>query len=193
MHDSSAPELELTPDLLEYAKAVALKEAQKLCPPHVDYDDAVSDARLHLISKPPKHDPARGVSPKTLIYTVVQRAVLKYVGRECRHAGRFKQVVRTKTGDDDDREEALDALARGEEVNRRQRNLLADDRPPEDIFEFIDNEDSRALCRLFIECDGNVSEVARRMNLSEGAIRYRLTMLRPRLVAAGFDPFFKEE
>lgn len=136
--------------------------------------------------------PPRG-SPKTLIYTVVQRAVLKFVGRECRHASRFKQVVRPKTGNADDRDEALDALTLGEEVERHQQNLLADARFSEDIFEFIDNEESRALCRLFIECDGNVSEVARRMGLVEGAVRYRLKMLRPRLVAAGFDPFSKEE
>jgi hypothetical protein len=84
-------------------------------------------------------------------------------------------------------------LALNEEVERHRKNLVTEDRTSEDIFEFIDNEGSRELCRLFIECEGNVSEVARRMDLSEGAIRYRLQVLKPKLVAAGFNPFSTEE
>lgn len=186
---TSPHELELTPDLLDYAKAVALTEARKRCPQHVDFDDVVQDALLHLMSKPPRYDPSRGASVKTLIYTVVQRAVMKFVAREVRHAGRHKQVVTPQTGDDDDREAALEAFSLKEQVERRRKQLLIVDRTSEDIFDFIDNQESRTLCRLFIEFNGNRSAVAHRLGLTEGAVRHRLKMLAPKLRAAGFDPF----
>lgn len=53
----SPQELELTQDLLDYAKAVALIEAQKRCPKYVEFDDVVQDALLHLMSKPPSTTP----------------------------------------------------------------------------------------------------------------------------------------
>lgn len=68
------------------------------------------------------------------------------------------------------------------ELTRSRWNL-------DDILKYIDNEDSRDLCRLVIECNGNLSEAARRLNLSEGTVRYRLKLLGPKLIAAGFDPF----
>ncbi|MBI5864870.1 MAG: sigma-70 family RNA polymerase sigma factor [Planctomycetes bacterium] len=192
----SPQELELTQDLLDYARAVALIEAQKRCPKYVEFDDVVQHALLHLMSKPPKYDPARGASPKTLIYTIVQRAVMKFVALEVQHAGRSEQVVTPKTGDDDDREAALEAFSLKERYERGLEQLLIEDRtaeatfePPEDVFEFIDNEDSRALCKLYIKCKGNVSETARRLGVTEGAVRHRLKMLAPKLRAAGFDPF----
>ncbi len=74
MQDPSPAELELTPDLLDYARRVAFKEAQKRCRPGVDHDDAAQQALLHLIAKPPVWDPARGAKPKSLVYTVIQRA-----------------------------------------------------------------------------------------------------------------------
>lgn len=192
MHATSAPELELTPDLLEYAKAVALNEAQKRCPGHVDYGDVVQDALLHLISKPPKYDPARGASPRTLIYTIVQRSVLKYIGRECRHANRFAQFAEPS--------DAPSELTPGptEEQIRTHQHLTGSGPTQHETLQsavdemlcHIDNEDSRALCRLFMECNGNVSETARRMKLPEATVRYRLkNVLGPKLVAAGYSPF----
>ncbi len=148
MHDGSPRELELTPDLLDYAKAVALTGAQKRCPKHVDYGDVVQDALLHLISKPTKYDPARGASPKTLIYTIVQRAVLKSVGRECKQAKRFKQSDEAKDGGHADPQAGI--------TENRAFELTKTQWTTDDMLEFIDNEDSRALCRLVIECDGNV-------------------------------------
>jgi RNA polymerase sigma factor (sigma-70 family) len=186
---TSPHELDLTPDRLEYAKAVALIEAEKRCPRHVDFDDVVQDALLHLMSKPPRFDPTRGASPKTLIYTVVQRAVMKFVAREVRHAGRHKQVMTPQTGDDEDREAALEAFSLKEQVERRRKQLLVEDQASEDIFDFIDNEDSRALCRLYIKCNGNASDTARLLGVHESTVRYRLRMLAPKLRAAGFDPF----
>ncbi|MBM3999261.1 MAG: sigma-70 family RNA polymerase sigma factor [Planctomycetes bacterium] len=104
MDDSEPRELELTPELIEYANSIALHEAEKRCPKYVDYGDVAQEVLLHLVSKPPKYDPAKGASAKTLIHTIVQRGVLKYVARQCRHAGRFKQVdeAKAEAPDDDD-------------------------------------------------------------------------------------------
>lgn len=92
MDDCEPRELELTPELIEYANSIALHEAEKRCPKYVDYGDVAQEVLLHLVSKPPKYDPTKGASAKTLIHTIVQRGVLKYVARQCRHTGRFKQV-----------------------------------------------------------------------------------------------------
>lgn len=59
----------------------------------------------------------------------------------------------------------------------------------DEALELLDNEDSRKLCRLLIEHTGNRSEVARSLGISEGAVRYRMTLLMPKLLAVGFDPF----
>ncbi|MCC7293576.1 MAG: sigma-70 family RNA polymerase sigma factor [Phycisphaerales bacterium] len=184
--DASSPhELELTPDLLDYAKAVALNEARKWCPKRIEFKDVVQDALMHLMSKPPKYDPARGASPKTLIYTIVQRAVMKFTTREARHAGRSKRFDEsvgapaiTEDGFYSDEEPSHHLVP-----ERRTDELTL-----EDILENVDNEDSRALCRLFIECDCNISVTARRLRMTEGTVRYRLKLLAPKLRAAGFDP-----
>ena len=184
--DSSPRELELTPDLLEYVRAVALKEAPNHCGPRVSYDDVVQEAELRLLRKPPKFDPSRGASPKTLIYTIVKRAVIKYAEREAKQARRFRQfpepVGASRDGEDSEPAHHRISERRTMELTRSRWNL-------DDILKYIDNEDSRALCRLVIECNGNVSEAARRLKLSEGTVRYRLKLLVPKLRSAGFDPF----
>ncbi len=188
--DGSEPrELELTPELIEHATSAALHEAQKHCPKYVDYGDVVQEVLLHLVSKPPKYDPTRGASAKTLIHTIVQRGVLKYVARQCRHAERFRQVVETKpeTPEDDEQIRPQRDAAERHPFDRTTRD------PTDDVLQFIENEESRELCRTLIECDNNVSEVARRLGVTEGAVRYRLKMLAPKLIAAGFNPFNKEE
>jgi RNA polymerase sigma factor (sigma-70 family) len=190
MDDSEPRELELTPDLIEYANSIALHEAEKRCPKYVDYGDVAQEVLLHLISKPPKYDPAKGASAKTLIHTIVQRGVLKYVARQCRHAGRFKQVDEAKpeAPEDDEQLRPQRDAAERRPVDRTTKNYTTDD-----VLQFIDNEESRELCRTLIECDNNVSEAARRLGVVEGTLRYRLKMLAPKLIAAGFNPFNKEE
>lgn len=74
MTDSASKEMELTSELLEYARSVALKESKKRSPKFVDSDDAAHAAVLHLMSSPPKFDPAKGASQRTLIYIAVQRS-----------------------------------------------------------------------------------------------------------------------
>ena len=183
---SEPRELELTPDLLEYAKAVVLKEAQKRCPRYVDFDDVIQFAMLQLLRRPPKFDPSRGASPKTLIYTIVHRAVIKYAELEAKQARRFRQssepVEASRGGEGNEPAHHGISERRTTELTRSRWNL-------DDILKYIDNEDSRGLCRLVIECKGNVSEAARCLELSEGTVRYRLKLLGPKLLAAGFDPF----
>ncbi len=190
MVDSEPRELELTPDLIKYATAIALQEAQDRCPKYVDYEDVVQEVLLHLISKPPTYDPAKGASAKTLIHTILHRGVLKYVARQCRQADRFKQVDETKPETHDDDEQVRperDAIER-RPVNRPTKGSTTDD-----LLQFIENEESHELCRTLIECDNNLCEAARRLGVVEGTVRYRLKMLAPKLIAAGFDPFSKEE
>lgn len=192
MNETEPYEIELTPDLLEYAKAVTIIEAKKHCPDFVIYDDLVQEVWLKLISKPPKFDPSMGASEKTLLYTVVQRIVLKHAGRERRHASRFKQVVEPRPQDDkeeDGRDDTVAAFNLEDDYWRAFSERTTELEVTESCLEFIDDMESRALCRLVMECDGNVSEAARRIGLSEGAVRHRLKLLRPKLSAAGFDQF----
>jgi RNA polymerase sigma factor (sigma-70 family) len=217
MNDPSPRELELTPDLLEYAKAIAIKEAQKHCPGFVKYADVAQEVALKLICKPPKYDPLKGASAKTLIYTIVQRNVLKYVGRERRNAGRFNQVFEQKPAFREPKEGKLiepvagttsararmiyledlqaadDAVRFEQPAERHPRDFRTKSVTIDDILEFVDSEESRSLCRLVIDCNGNVSEAARRLDVSEGTVRYRLKLLAPKLIAAGFNPFGRRE
>lgn len=49
MNDSKPHEIELTEDLLDYARRSAIKEAKKHCPDFVDCEDVRQDAVLHLM------------------------------------------------------------------------------------------------------------------------------------------------
>jgi len=200
---SEPQELELTPDLLEYAKAVAIKEAPNHCrarlarptaaPSNLDerpWADVVQDVQLRLLRKPPKFDPSRGASPKTLIYTIVKRAVMKFGTRQARHDRRYRQPPETVVLSKGLEEGTVERTRKVDLITERRRTALTRSRwNLDDILQYVDNEDSRALCRLVIECNGNVSEAARRLKLSEGTVRYRLKLLAPKLIAAGFDPF----
>ncbi len=218
MDTPSPQEIVLTRDLLDYAKAVALQEAKKHCPPHVNFKDVIQEVHLNLVRNPPKHDPSRGASAKTLIHLVVQRTVLKFVARQCRQASRFKQFEHFESKPiAKDRPGKLSQPIAGTESGRKfmahlQAAEEADDAPPrigpserrpveysvkglttDDVLQYVDCEESRELCRLVIECEGNLSEVARRLGKSEGTIRYRLKLLAPKLLAAGFNPFGQGE
>lgn len=181
--DSSPQQLKLTPELVAYARAVALTEAKKHCAESVSYDDVAQDAILQLVRKPPKFDPSRGASEKTLVYTVVRRAVIKAAEREAKQALRFTQFPEPAEGEDDEEPaEQQVSEKRTVELTKSRWNL-------DDVLKFIESEDGRSLCRLVIECKGNISDAVRRLKLTEGTVRYRLKMLGPKLLAAGFDPF----
>ncbi len=187
--DSSPRELELTPDLLEYAKAVAIKEAPNHCGPHISYDDVVQDVQLRLLRRPPTFDPSRGASAKTLIYTIVKRAVMKFATRETKQIRRFRPLPTAVEVSEGLEEGTVERTRKVDLITERRTAALTRSRwNLDDILQYVDNEDSRALCRLVIECHGNVSEAARRLKLSEGTVRYRLKLLEPKLRAAGFGP-----
>lgn len=186
MPDPSPTELKLTPDLLDYARRVAFKEAQKRCRPGVDHDDAAQQALLHLIAKPPTWDPARGATPKSLVYTVIQRAVMKFAVRERKTVRKFEPLRPAS----DAGHKATDGVypdPSGTEIARnRTVGLSQSFWTKEDVLDFIDNETSRETCRVIMESGGNVSEAARRLGRTEGAIRSRLNVLLPKLLATGF-------
>lgn len=186
MPDPSPVELELTPDLLDYARRAAFKEAQKRCRPGVDHDDAAQQALLHLIAKPPVWDPARGAKPKSLVYTVIQRAVMKFAVRERKTVRKF-QPLRPAS---DARQTARDGVypdPHGKEIaHNRTVGLSQSFWTKENVLDFIDNETSRETCRVIMESGGNVSEAARRLGRSESAIRSRIDVLLPKLLATGF-------
>ncbi|MBN2582575.1 MAG: hypothetical protein JXL80_05860 [Planctomycetes bacterium] len=179
---SEPQELELTADLLEYAKAVALEKAPKYCPRRLGsprgvpsdldegpYDDVVQQVMLQLLSRPPKYDPSRGAKPKTLIYTIVVRALMKYGGREKRRAGRYPQMPETVEVSEALEEGKSEQTSAVHQVSqRRHADLTRSGWSMDDILQYVDSEDSRDLCELVIECDGNVSEAARRMGCRKG-------------------------
>jgi DNA-directed RNA polymerase specialized sigma24 family protein len=186
MPDPSPIEIELTPDLLDYARRVGFAAAKQHCEPGVSHDDVVQEALLHLIAKPPVWDPARGASPKTLIFVIVKTAVLKHAEREERALRNFK-TLRVAADTRQNASEGVYEDPKGREIaSSRTVGLSQSSWATEDVLEFIDNEDSRALCRTIMECDGNVSEAARRLGLKESTVRYRLGLLIPKLLAKGF-------
>ena len=186
MPDPSPPELELTPDLLDFARQKGIEIAKGFRNPRIDPEDAAQHALLHLIAKPPRWDPTRGASPTTLVHTIVQRAVIKFVEREARDVRQFRAL--------NEPAESAPAAAEGvhpdpvgtEISHSRTVGLSQSFWAKEDVFEYIDNEDSRALCQLVMECNGNVSEAARRLDEKKSTIRYRLKLLIPKLLAKGF-------
>lgn len=187
----SPRELELTPDLLEYAKAVALKEAPYHCGPRISYDDVVQEAILHLLSRPPKFDPSRGASVKTLIYTIVKRAVMRCAEREGKRDAPLRQFKQAANKSSETPPGPTESQMRTHQrlTGKGPTKHEALESAVDEMLRYIDSEESRALCRLVLECKGNLSKTAERMHLTEGAVRYRLRLLGPKLRAAGFDPF----
>lgn len=186
MPDPSLPELELTPDLLDFARQKGIEIAKGFRNPRVDPEDAAQHALLHLIAKPPRWDSARGASPTTLIYTIVQRAVIKFVEREARDLRQFR-VLNEPAESSPAAAEGVHPDPVGTEIaSRRTVGLSQSFWAKEDVFEYLDNEESRALCQLVMECNGNVSEAARRLDEKKSTIRYRLKLLIPKLLAKGF-------
>lgn len=188
MNDPEPYELELTPELLEYAHGVAIKEAEARCPKYIAYDDVAQEAVLHLMGDPPKFNPSKGAAPTTLIYVAVQRFVMKYIARQARHAQRYGQMEEASPEVYD-----ADAGPQRDAPERVPKENTTKNSTTDDVLEFIDDEGSRELCRIVMECDGNMSAAARRLGLSEGTVRYRLKMLAPKLLAAGFNPYRNEE
>lgn len=167
----SDPEpLELTAELLAVAEKATIIEARKRCPKSVDPEDVWQSVCLDLVRTPPKYDPSRKASKVTLLKLICSRAVSKYAAKAKCDASRFQQVEVPER-------ETLSDIQQSESI---------------DMFQYIESDETRRLCQLMMDCDCNMSEVARRMGISEGSVRSRLKLLAPRLKAAGFKPFKKE-
>ena len=188
MSDPSPKGLELTPDLIEYAKAVAIQTAKHRCGARILFDDAVGQAMLHLLGELPKYDPSKPASPKTWINMVVTRAVMKYADREQKKLDRIRSFggqADERSGPTEQQETALRRLH-----GRWPADHDAGAARVEEAIDLIDNEDSKWMCRLLIEHNGNRSAVAREMKIDEGTVRYRIErILRPKLLSIGFDLF----
>lgn len=188
MADSPTQEVDLTPDLLEFAQRAATKEASMRCRPGVGVQDAVQEAMLELLRRPIRFDPTRGAKVETLIYTIVQRAVIKFATRESNSLARHG-ALSIAGGPTGAAVAAINDVHTSAMSASRAAQLTESRWTKDDLFEFIDNEETRAFCQMLLECGGNRSEVARRLNISEGAVRDRIRVLAPKLLAAGFHPF----
>lgn len=91
MPDPSPTELELTPDLLDYARAKGIEIAKGFRNPR-----STPRTRAARPASPDRQaaqvGPGPGASPTTLIYTIVQRAVIKFVEREARDVRQFRTL-----------------------------------------------------------------------------------------------------
>ena len=159
--------IKLTSDLVDFIHRSAKKEVPKRCPGFVDPNDVAQEVCLNLVRNPPRYDPTKG-SAKTLLYTVLLRAIYKYATAAADHAERNQQN---------------DEAFGDERMGDLEDQYLSIDH----ILRFVDSEESRTLCRVFFECDGNYSETARRLGFSDKKVRNRLQMLKPKLLASGFE------
>ncbi len=159
--------IKLTSDLVDFIHRSAKKEVPKRCPGYVDPNDVAQEVCLNLVRNPPKYDPTKG-SEKTLLYTVLLRAIYKYATAAADHAERNQQTD--------------EAFGNDASVDTATQHLCIDH-----ILRFVDSEESRTLCRAFFECEGNYSATAQRLGFSDKKVRNRLQMLKPKLLASGFE------
>jgi RNA polymerase sigma factor (sigma-70 family) len=172
MTNSSKQELVFTPELVGYAQAVARKMARRRVPRFLGVDDAVQHVMLQLVQFPPKFDPSRGTSPKTLLYAAVGNGISDFLKRHYRHQEHHEELSKPD-------------LVPERVISRRE----AAKRLVEEMLALIKDKESRELCLLVLECEGNMSQAARRLGKNEGTIRYRLELLELKLKAMGFNPF----
>lgn len=168
MESSNPKAIELTDDLIDYIEAVTAKVASTAIPKRIDLADVKQHVMLQIFNSPPKFDPTKNASVKTLLYVVVQRQVWKYLKS-------FERLGCEPSFDAD----LQDRGYRVAEPNFDQPSFM----------DYIVDDEIRRMCLLMMEHDSNVSEVARSMGVTEGTIRHRLKSLRGKLRAAGFDPF----
>ncbi len=179
--------LELTPELLNSAKKMAMSIAKKYCPKNVDFDEVAQQAWLHLYQRPPLFDPSRGAKPTTLLYLVIKRAVFKYLKREKRISDQHVSLQDRAESDVDRGARQPDSPERSTKENRGSSGYTG-----ENLFDFVTCPETQNMLRILMECDCNVSKAARRLGIVEGTIRSRIKRLKRRLLQAGFKPFAKE-
>ena len=173
MEPTTPTAVELTDDLIDYVRKSTILVASKRLPKHVDLEDVVQHVLLSLVSRPPKFDANRGAKLETFVYGIIKRLVLNYAVTMAPDLGRGR---------------SFEPELHGGHCFTAAPNF---DQPS--FMDYIDCEETRQMCLLMIEHKNNRSKVARRMNVTEGLIRYRLNRLQAKLRAAGFDPFKEDD
>lgn len=192
MSDSSPEGLELTPDLIEYAKGLAAVMVTHQWDSRVATEDVVGQIMLHLIRALPDYDPSRGLAPKSWVHMVVAKAVPKYAGREWKKVKRLRPLPGSKDAPAEPTTDQATALGRWH--GRWPADYEAAAARVEEALDLIDNEESKRMCRLLIEHNGNRSAVAREMKIDEGTVRYRIEkILQPKMLSIGFDLFSERD
>jgi len=177
MTNSSKQTLVLTPDLMDYVETVARKMALRRVPRFIGVDDAVQHTLMQIVQYPPLFDSTQG-SLKNFIHTIVGHGISDFL-RE--HYNKHRKKHHKELAEPDQVPER--------EVSRR----TAAKKSVDEMLPLIKDKEIRALCQLVLECDGNVSKVARRLGQCEGTIRYRLKLLGLKLKMMGFDSFLTGE
>jgi DNA-directed RNA polymerase specialized sigma24 family protein len=158
--------LVLTNELMEVGKTTTIIEVRKRCPVYVDAEDVWQEICLMLISSSPQFDPNRGASESTFLKLIVSRAVGKYADKVFRNAKRFRPFEESEYEESPGKEPLPEKV---------------------DWFQYIECDETRKFCELLVECKLNKSEVARRLGWNESKVRYRFDLIKPRLLAAGFN------
>lgn len=183
--DSAKYELELTDELLKKAKKFAYKEAKRCCPKFLSRDDAVQEALMELYRKPPDFDPTKETKPTTLIYLIVRRKMMTYIMRESQRRA-SKPIVFV---DIEQLSERVESKAQSNSSIDRTANFRGANWTVDDMLEFIDDQESYAMCKSVIENNGNVSKAARKLGIKPSTVRARVKALAPMLITAGFNPY----
>lgn len=168
--------IEFTDDLADFAWKSAAKEARKRCYPPLDWNDIAQEVVLRLIRCPPKYDPSRGASKKTLIYIAVQCLVRRCIASAYQEATKFRQASESN----DLRGAVRLSTSPSFECDPSSAMLR-------DLLEHVEGDKNRRVVRAYIENGGNASAAARQLGCSEGTIRYRLNVLTPQLRMFGLD------
>ena len=188
---SERPRIQITEELAEFIHEQALVAATWRCPEHVDPHDVAQEVAFTLIRKPPRFDPNGKAKLETFLKSCIRNRVHSAIRKEGRFSLRQAQLIEDKQRDEED----VKKNVRWPSLHNGERPFQKDIKEftPEDVFRYIDCDSSRALCMLYLECKANMSEVARRMGVSEGTIRYRLKRLSPILLQAGLKPFLNPQ
>lgn len=188
---SERPRIQITEKLAEFIHEQALIAATWRCPEYIDPNDVAQAVAFVLIRRPPRFDPNGKANVETFLKSCIRNRVHSAIRKEGRFSLRQAQVIEDKQRDEEDVKKDV----RSPSLHNGERPFQQDIKEftPEDVFRYIDCDSSRALCILYLECKANMSEVARRMGVSEGTIRYRLKRLAPILLQADLKPFLNPQ
>lgn len=188
---SERPRLVVDDELAKFIHKHALKIANWRCPKHIEPDDVAQEVAFGLIRKPPRFDPDGKADVEQFLKSCIRTRICSALRKEGRFALRHGQVVEEKQCDKDDVKKKDKTVSLHDTIRPFEMHLT--ELTKQDVITHIDCDSSRALCLLFLECKGVRVEVARRMGVSEGTVRYRLKKLEAGLLSKGFKPFLNPQ